>query len=114
MFNYMTDIETVEIDGAATRSITAEGHDLHSLIFSFLDEWLFVFSTEGLVVKEAHVIELVCGGDDGVFRCRCVGHGEQFDLAKHPQGTEIKAITYSNMQVHETKERTDLYVIVDI
>jgi SHS2 domain-containing protein len=30
------------------------------------------------------------------------------------QGTEIKAITYSNMQIHEKDDRTDLYVIVDI
>jgi SHS2 domain-containing protein len=33
---------------------------------------------------------------------------------RHVQGTEIKAITYSNMQIHEKPERTDLYVIVDI
>ena len=40
--------------------------------------------------------------------------GEKFDGAKHTQGTEIKAITYSNMQIHETVDRSDLYVIVDI
>ena len=36
------------------------------------------------------------------------------DLSRHPQGTEIKAITYSNMQVHETEDRSDVSVIVDI
>jgi SHS2 domain-containing protein len=41
-------------------------------------------------------------------------HGDIFDQTKHPPGTEIKAITYSNMQIHETEERADLYVIVDI
>ncbi len=41
-------------------------------------------------------------------------HGDIYDQQKHPQGTEIKAITYSNMQIHEGAERTDLYVIVDI
>ena len=40
--------------------------------------------------------------------------GEVFDLSKHTQGTEIKAITYSNMQIHHDKPRKDVYVIVDI
>lgn len=41
-------------------------------------------------------------------------HGNIFDPSKHPQGTEIKAITYSNMQINENEDRCDLYVIVDI
>ena len=41
-------------------------------------------------------------------------HGEPFDLAKHPQGTEIKAITYSAMQIHTDRPKNDVYVIVDI
>jgi SHS2 domain-containing protein len=46
--------------------------------------------------------------------------GEKFDLSKHPQGTEVKAITYSAMQIHEkpaegnTPASVDVYVIVDI
>jgi len=39
---------------------------------------------------------------------------KKFDKKKHPQGTEIKAITYSAMQIHEVENRTDVYVIVDI
>lgn len=41
-------------------------------------------------------------------------YGDIFDLSKHSSGTEVKAITYSNMQIHETAERVDLYVIIDI
>lgn len=40
--------------------------------------------------------------------------GEVFDLNKHPQGTEVKAITYSNMQVHADAPTHDVYVILDI
>ncbi|XP_057253903.1 protein archease isoform X3 [Pezoporus wallicus] len=42
MFGYMTDIETVEpVD---TVEVEAEGHDMLSLLFHFLDEWLYKFS----------------------------------------------------------------------
>ncbi|CAB1117265.1 unnamed protein product [Ectocarpus sp. CCAP 1310/34] len=47
--------------------------------------------------------------------CCLYREGETFDLSKHPQGTEVKAITYSNMQINEGPDgRTDIYVIVDI
>ena len=49
-----------------------------------------------------------------IFLLFCCSFGETYDRVKHPQGTEIKAITYSNMQIHVTPERSDLYVIVDI
>lgn len=44
MFGYMTDIETVT--PSTTETITAEGDDLISLLYRFLDEWLFVFSAD--------------------------------------------------------------------
>ena len=40
--------------------------------------------------------------------------GEVYDAARHTPGTEVKAITFSNMQILEESCRTDLYVIVDI
>ncbi|XP_034269098.1 protein archease isoform X3 [Pantherophis guttatus] len=44
MFGYMTDTETVEpLD---TVEVEAEGHDMLSLLFHFLDEWLYKFSAE--------------------------------------------------------------------
>lgn len=45
--------------------------------------------------------------------CTC-RRGENFSKSRHVQGTEVKAITYSAMQVIETDQKTDIYVIVDI
>ena len=48
------------------------------------------------------------------FKICATGFGEVFNLEKHPQGTEVKAITYSNMQVHDTEDLHKVYVIIDI
>ena len=87
-----------------------KGHDIHSLLFAYMDEFLFYFSTEGFCCKEAYILDL----NKESFSLTVKGKGESFDLSKHPQGTEVKAITYSNMQVHEQADKTDVYVIVDI
>lgn len=44
MFAYITDIERV--DNLSSESIQASGHDMLSLLYGFLDEWLFVFNAE--------------------------------------------------------------------
>ena len=44
MFGYMTEIEKVDI--VEPQEIEAQGHDLLSLLFHLLDEFLFLFSAE--------------------------------------------------------------------
>ncbi|XP_061452542.1 protein archease-like isoform X2 [Rhineura floridana] len=108
MFGYMTDIETVEpLD---TVEVEAEGHDMLSLLFHFLDEWLYKFSAnEFFVPREVKVLYI----DRMRFKIRSIGWGEEFSLPKHPQGTEVKAITYSAMQINED-EKPEVFVIIDI
>ncbi|XP_043915876.1 protein archease isoform X1 [Protopterus annectens] len=108
MFGYMTDIETVEpID---TMEVEAEGDDMLSLLFHFLDEWLYKFCADQYFVpREVKVLQI----DKRNYKIRSIGWGETFDLSKHPQGTEVKAITYSAMQIHEDPA-PELFVIIDI
>ncbi|PRD36461.1 UNVERIFIED_CONTAM: Protein archease [Trichonephila clavipes] len=86
-------------------------HDMLSLLFHFLDEFLYVFSAEPyFIAKKVKILSF----DRENFKIKARGYGEIFDLDKHPQGTEVKAITYSNMQVHENEDKCELFVIIDI
>lgn len=112
MFSYMTEIETVENKQTEELVIQLdEGDDLLNLVFKWLDEWLFKFCAEPFFIPCKIVIEEF---DSSKGYIKAIGYGEMFDLAKHPQGTEVKAITYSNMQVHNEKPTNDIYVIIDI
>lgn len=117
LFHYMTDLSKVkvlkDISEENGRCIVAEGHDLHSLVYSFLNEWLCNFYVSGFIPK---VVRIQTLHTDGTYKIVSDGDGELFDLRKHTQDAEVKAITYSNMQVIKSHNSSvwDVYVIVDI
>ena len=88
---------------------------------SFLDEWLFNFSADPFFVPfKIEILDFDRGpkesddSDEQSVKIRALGIGETFQLGKHPQGTEVKAITYSAMQIHEDERTAEVFVIVDI
>uniref|UniRef100_A0A665W7E5 Protein archease n=1 Tax=Echeneis naucrates TaxID=173247 RepID=A0A665W7E5_ECHNA len=97
MFGYMTDTETVE--PTDTIEVESEGEDMESLLFHFLDDWLYKFCADLFFIPR--VSDFIVTWDP------------EFSLGKHPQGTEVKAITYSAMQIHD-KEKPEIFTIVDI
>lgn len=111
MFGYMTELETVEIN--EKHEIEAQAEDLDGLLFHFLDELLFLFSAEPFIIcKKLKITEF----NLETFTIKCTCYGEPFDLQKHPQGTEVKAITYSAMQIVQNtdEKKVDVFVIIDI
>ena len=88
MFGYMTELETVTIDEAHSRAVQASGHDIVSLVFNFLDELLYRFHSEGLVVTDIKVVQLDTSGDKFYIKahwycgpCCCVW----LSLVGHPR-----------------------------
>lgn len=115
MFGYMTQLNLVEVNDSESTQyascVEAKGHDLCSLVFDFLQEWLCVFHETNFVVKKVKVEQL----ERDKFTIKSSGCGERADWSRHVQGTEVKAITYSNMQVVEDeKGEYHIWVIVDI
>lgn len=114
MFGYMTKLSLVHDDEEASdefaKEVIVRGHDVQSLVFAFLQEWLTLFHETGFIVKEIYDFQF----DRQQWSIRSSAKGECFDPSRHTQGTEVKAVTYSNLTVEETEERCDIWVIVDI
>jgi len=96
-FSYLTDLDTVSM--LSSVEVQTTGHDLTDLLYHLLDEFLFSFSTEFVVCRRVEVFEL----DTENLKVSARGYGEKFDLQKHPQGTEIKAITMHMMKILDPK-----------
>lgn len=112
MTAYITDINKVDI--VTKETINVEAEDLSGLLYRFLDEVLFLFNAEPyLLAKRVRILEFSVSEEDG-FSIVAECYGESFSMDKHPQGTEIKAITYSAMKVYDEPDKHEVYYIVDI
>ncbi|XP_059996660.1 protein archease isoform X2 [Lagenorhynchus albirostris] len=99
MFGYMTDTGTVEPLQAT--EVETQGDDLQSLLFHFLNEWLYKFSAdEFFIAREVKVLNI----DQRNFKLRSIGWGEEFSLSKHPQGVIKEQAKDDTMHVEASRE----------
>ena len=68
-------------------------------------------------IADASLLLTRCEMESKVERAEQLYHcrkGEKFQRGKHASGTEVKAITYSAMQIIEQPGDAEVFVIVDI
>ncbi|MFB0560577.1 MAG: archease [Candidatus Lokiarchaeia archaeon] len=110
LFEVMTD--TSKIYPNIRRKIDVEAEDLEALLYVWLEEFIYLFDSEGLVFSEFKVESIQ--QTEGRYKLEGEAHGEEFDEEKHPQRTEIKAITYHEMKIKQAPEKTVLEFVFDI
>ena len=102
-----------KIDAKEKRAIKVTGEDLYALLYEWLEALIFLFGAEGLIFSLFKVSKIEQKNKE--WHLAAEVWGETFDLDKHQQGTEIKAITYSEMEIQEEKEfRIRLQFVFDI
>jgi SHS2 domain-containing protein len=95
------------IRGVQTKKFRVAGQEDDYLLFDWLNELLFTFDTERLLLADFR-IEL----DQGGLAAEC--RGEPIDPARHRMEREVKAITYHGLTVQQTADGWLAEVIVDI
>lgn len=104
MWAYMTDLRGITVDPSVTRIIEVDGIDLCSLLFGWLDGCLAAYGMDYFIGCSIAVTHWGQDTDQalgslGRWRIRAIVRGALFVFGQHAQGTEVKAITYSNMQI---------------
>ncbi len=94
------------------RELTVEAEDKEALLFDFLSEFLYIFDVDELIFNQIHVRSIEKFNDN--YKLRATLIGEKFDLDKHEIGIEVKAITYSFLNIEEKHESTIIDIVFDI
>ena len=109
LFNIMTDIDNVETN--IEKEIEIESEDKESLMFDYLSEFLYIFDVERLLFSK---IDIDIEATDEGYRLKAKCKGEKFNPEKHPFESEVKAISYFDMKIEESKDGWMCQVILDL
>ena len=94
------------------KNIEVISEDKYALCFDFLSEFLYLFDVEDLVFSYVMVKSIRKIGEK--YKLIALAKGEPFDRDKHEIGTEVKAITYSFMNIEETENKVEINIVFDV
>lgn len=96
-------VDTSKVEKKTIKEVEAEGEDLQSLLYNFLEQLLIIHDIEGLVFRDFEVkIEKTNRG----YKLKAKAYGEELDLEKHEPKEEVKAITYHEMEIKQLEDGT--------
>jgi len=106
LFDQWTDLRKVR--KKISREISVQGADREDLLIRWLGELLFLGESRGYLFKGFSIRRL------DSTSLQAVARGEIFDPSRHRFKTEIKAVTYHQVELKEQDGRWQARVIFDV
>lgn len=91
-------------------TVTLDASDLDILLVDWLEELLYKFETDGVLVGESVVA--IQSGDRVILNAHI--RGERRDEARHPIKVLVKAVTFHGLHVAKTDSGYEATVVFDI
>ena len=110
LFEVMTD--TSRVEPRVTLVVEDRGFDLENALYRWLEDLLIEYGRSNVVLSVFRVDYVRRENEGYAFRATCMG--ETFDPRRHEARTEVKAVTYSLMEVLESGGRWILRFVLDI
>jgi SHS2 domain-containing protein len=91
------DFDKIKIKADKTKILSIEGKDLESLLYNFLEEFIYLLDAEDFIIGEVEDIEIT--SQDKSFNLTAKILGDKASSYKF--SNKVKAITYNDMFVKE-------------
>jgi SHS2 domain-containing protein len=110
LFNIM--INTSGLVASESRDIEVESPDIKGLLVEWLSELLYLFEVDEIIFSEFKIISIEKTNEG--FSLKGKASGEPIDLSRHNFDTQVKAVTFHDLQVESDKTgRFWVQVVVD-
>ena len=90
------------------KDIEIDGKDLESLLYNFLEEFLFLLDSEDFIISKIKKIKI----NHKTFKLKAIILGDF--ASKYNFTNDVKAITYNEMFVKKEKNKYTIQVVVDV
>ncbi len=110
MFEVITD--TIKVDAVVLKEIRDSAIDLENALYRWLEDLLILHDSEGLVFRDFDVKIERTGQNE--IKILGVAKGEKFDPLKHEVRTEVKAVTYSLMEIRKEDKCWVVRFVLDL
>jgi SHS2 domain-containing protein len=106
LFHVITDPKTIR--SKESRTITLEGHDVEELLINWLNEFIYLFETQGLLFSDFDFLSLDAQALEATVR------GEPYDESRHPIETTVKSATHHQLKILKEKGIWKAQIILDL
>ncbi|PTD93874.1 archease [archaeon SCG-AAA382B04] len=106
-FDTMIDISTVK--QKSKKKIELETENIEELLYKWISELIYLFSAKNIVFSNFNVD---ITKDKLKYKLMGEAIGEKIDLSKHVFNTEVKAITYHNLEIKKN-EKYQIITLLD-
>jgi SHS2 domain-containing protein len=110
LFETMTN--TKDVLPIVEEQIEVTGFDKKALLYAWLEEFLIKFEVNNLLFSRFKILKIKENSKG--YTLRASVEGEHFNPIKHKQKVGVKAITYHQMEIHETSKTVTLRFLLDI
>jgi SHS2 domain-containing protein len=106
LFHVITDPQTIR--SAKARKIMIQGNGLNELMVGWLNEFIYLFDTQGLLFYNFDILSLNEQALQATVR------GEPYDESRHPIKTTVKSATYHQLRIRQVEGIWEAQIILDL
>lgn len=107
-------IDTETLSKELEKIINIEGGNIDDLFTKWLDEIIYLSDSEGYFVKEIDELKIINDALSKVLTLQARLKGEKYKKEKHQVKLYLKAVTYHQLKIKQTKEGWKATVYFDV